>query len=423
MSNLIQRNRYFDGEFLRSFDLGDEQAYHVALRRRLNRSLHLYGIVEGLELEVDPQGGINQVSITPGLAIDAFGREIFLFAPYAFGDDDVTANRITGNAIVDVWICYRKTAATLPSSGYGQCNDPNQYTRWQESYAVILVKQGTVPFVDPGFVDPDTDDPELDKVGVLLGSVSVNPGAVTNLFANPQFDNRRVFIGNRVQRLRPAVDPTKAGTVPYPILSPNTALNPPASLGVETNLFVEQNLVVGDDFNVNIADISPKPTGAYPPPNAAGYIQGVVKVAGDLFAKGNVFSYSNELKKFLAFKEVAKQSLPDVLTDQTGVSPGPSATGLTSGTQSFVLTSSKITQLSSVVPFASISAFQFQDKATFEPLWAGFMPQVSIIAVGKILGPAPNQCTISVTWTVGPSTATHCAIRDFTISVIAVCYS
>ena len=36
MSNQIERLRYYDGEYLRSYDFTDEQAYHIEMRRRLN---------------------------------------------------------------------------------------------------------------------------------------------------------------------------------------------------------------------------------------------------------------------------------------------------------------------------------------------------------------------------------------------------
>src|SRR5450759_4508489 len=139
MNDPIQRVRYYDGEYLRSFDFETEQTYHVEMRRRLNRSLYLWGIAQGLELVQDDQGGIKQVSINPGMAIDAFGREIYVFAPYTFGDTDIATNRINYKGTYDVWIRYKRTATTPPSAGYGVCNDQNQFTRWVESYSVVLL--------------------------------------------------------------------------------------------------------------------------------------------------------------------------------------------------------------------------------------------------------------------------------------------
>ena len=87
MANPVQRLRYFDGEYLRSYDFTDEQSYHIAMRRLMNRRLHLHGIVYGLEIMQDqdsvPSSGIYSYSISPGMAIDQTGREIIVTAPYS----------------------------------------------------------------------------------------------------------------------------------------------------------------------------------------------------------------------------------------------------------------------------------------------------------------------------------------------------
>ena len=97
MANNIERLNYYEREYLRSPDFIAEQNYHMEMRRRLNIALHLWGIVEGLDVklgEVVP-GAPAQYYISPGMAIDAYGREIFLFAPYILSEDDVQRNRIT----------------------------------------------------------------------------------------------------------------------------------------------------------------------------------------------------------------------------------------------------------------------------------------------------------------------------------------
>jgi len=66
----IDRIRYYDGEFLRAFDFDDEQVYHLEMRRRLNRYLHLYGIAQGLDLVVSTDS--VGVTLPAGLAIDAY---------------------------------------------------------------------------------------------------------------------------------------------------------------------------------------------------------------------------------------------------------------------------------------------------------------------------------------------------------------
>src|SRR5204863_3308665 len=82
MANNIERLNYYEREYLRSFDFIAEQNYHMEMRRRLNLALHLWGIVEGLDVKLGEvvAGAPAQYYISPGMAIDAYGREIFLFA-------------------------------------------------------------------------------------------------------------------------------------------------------------------------------------------------------------------------------------------------------------------------------------------------------------------------------------------------------
>jgi hypothetical protein len=74
----IKRPNYFNHQFLDEKDFQSEQAYHLAQRRLHNRTLHKWGISEGLTVE---QSGSREVKIQPGVAYDREGREIILDAP------------------------------------------------------------------------------------------------------------------------------------------------------------------------------------------------------------------------------------------------------------------------------------------------------------------------------------------------------
>jgi hypothetical protein len=45
-----KRVRFYDGQFLQDQDLIDEQKYHIGQLSRHRRSLHVAGVVEGLEV-------------------------------------------------------------------------------------------------------------------------------------------------------------------------------------------------------------------------------------------------------------------------------------------------------------------------------------------------------------------------------------
>jgi len=74
----IKRLKYFTHQFLREQDFEAEQHYHIAMRRLHNRSVHGWGVVEGLAVR---KRGENEVTIEAGMAIDGEGREIILTTP------------------------------------------------------------------------------------------------------------------------------------------------------------------------------------------------------------------------------------------------------------------------------------------------------------------------------------------------------
>ena len=76
----MKRLRYFNGQFLKQEDFTDEQAYHLAMRRRHNTGVHTPGVVEGLNV-VPSLSDPNQIVVEAGWAVDTEGREMILDAP------------------------------------------------------------------------------------------------------------------------------------------------------------------------------------------------------------------------------------------------------------------------------------------------------------------------------------------------------
>ena len=74
------RNHYFNGKLLVERDFVDEQIYHIAKRRMLNKVLHGDGTVCGLKLKQHPSPDCQTQYIyaEPGVALDCCGREIVL---------------------------------------------------------------------------------------------------------------------------------------------------------------------------------------------------------------------------------------------------------------------------------------------------------------------------------------------------------
>lgn len=112
----LERLNYFNGQRLEATDFRAEQAYHMAVRRWLNRSLYSPGIAAGLEVSAHPTDK-HKVVVSEGLAIDAQGREIILTAPrevLARGVPSAKAGLVLGNYLV---ISYYESKAGSAEEG------------------------------------------------------------------------------------------------------------------------------------------------------------------------------------------------------------------------------------------------------------------------------------------------------------------
>ena len=78
----LKRPSYFTGQLLTADDLRAEQEYHLQRQWQHNRMLHGYGIVVGLEVGIqENDDGSTQVIVSPGFALDGWGREIVVSEP------------------------------------------------------------------------------------------------------------------------------------------------------------------------------------------------------------------------------------------------------------------------------------------------------------------------------------------------------
>ena len=74
----VKRLNYFNHQFLEEQDFRDEQHYHLEMRRRHNRALHLWGVADGLRVV---RSGNREITVEPGFAIDREGRELVIAGP------------------------------------------------------------------------------------------------------------------------------------------------------------------------------------------------------------------------------------------------------------------------------------------------------------------------------------------------------
>lgn len=148
----IERLHYYPRQYLGSADMEDQQAYLRDMRRRHNVAPHTWGIVVGLELEQRPRLGSPDevdVYVKPGLAIDGFGREIVVLAPYQLNTVDFAV--FGTKRYVDVWIAYDEELRKQVGPGYEQCVGTTQFTRVRETFRIV-------PAPDPPTHDAITVD-------------------------------------------------------------------------------------------------------------------------------------------------------------------------------------------------------------------------------------------------------------------------
>lgn len=126
----IKRPHYFTSQFLVEGDFNDEQAYHVNMRRRLNRVQHTYGVADG-NLGVTFVDATH-VQVGAGTAIDKDGREIVLEEPVTY-----RLNTAGGDfRDVDVNLTIRYREEPIDDQGGGRYKRTAERPELQDATAV-----------------------------------------------------------------------------------------------------------------------------------------------------------------------------------------------------------------------------------------------------------------------------------------------
>ena len=176
----VSRVHYFDKQFLRVNEFRDEQLYQLGLRRRHNVALHMWGIVNGLELANEE----GTLVVRPGMAIDGYGRELLLpdkkrIAPENF--DDLATDRL------DIWLVYGRHDNPGAPTGYRSCDAAGGAYRSDEVPEVLveralsnIVDARTPPDVPEQVLNapvPDVSDDPRQQWRVYLGRITrTEPG-------------------------------------------------------------------------------------------------------------------------------------------------------------------------------------------------------------------------------------------------------
>lgn len=401
----IQHLRYFDGEYLRSYDFTDEQSYHIAMRRLMNQKLHLCGIVCGLEIVEDATStaGATFYSISPGIAIDQTGREIVVPAPYSLN------NLLNGPGLTtgpnEVWLCYQESETGLPAAGYLDCNVKNQNTRWQETFFVqFQPTSGPSLFTQCG--------------GVKLGNVTLSHPSTGWTISSQPSTKGRWYVGIRAQEIK-APDQIDQSPDPYDITALTTPVTDhplPGYLDVHPgvynhgNVIVDKNLLVGPDFVLNPSDAS-GPSYNTNLPTLTPPIAGNVKISNDLFVQGSIYTFDSAAASPNQWSQLAPApSPPSIKTSATPVPVfiGPDNTGGGTGSAPVIpITAPSVTSPAPQVMLA-ITGIDWIDPKHFSNYWGAASASSITMQVTASVTQVSGSTTwnLTINWNAGPSANT-----------------
>ncbi len=236
------RVAYRERQRLLAADLNDEQAYRIAQRRRHNAAQHGWGIVRGLKPDCAKDGSLT---VTPGTAVDGYGREIVVPGELKVGELKVDGGVLAKardkiGDVLGVWLLYGResvlTEAKTAEAKTAEAEPPDEHDRWHERCRLRLTAApGEDPLPEADFQPHTTppDDPEaewpiflgcIDKDGeldlsgrryaTLVGEVVRDPAGRVEMSLAPTPAGRGHFAvrlgdagGQMVERL--AVDPCK----------------------------------------------------------------------------------------------------------------------------------------------------------------------------------------------------------------------
>jgi hypothetical protein len=169
----VERMNYFQFQQVGAEDFRIQQAYHRDLRRRHNLGPHIWGVVAGCRIvQTDREGdpGFVDVQVSPGLAVDGFGREIVLLEPARVEPELFAA--FQSDRVLELWLHYDEYTSRTGGDRLAICVGDGAYSRIIESYRLLV---GTfTPEHDPLVVGGDEAKPALSS-GEADGGAPIEP--------------------------------------------------------------------------------------------------------------------------------------------------------------------------------------------------------------------------------------------------------
>jgi len=148
-----ERPSFFEGQYLGADDLTALLKYARESNARHLLGAHTWGVVAGIELvESKSPTGEVEYFLTPGVAVDGYGRMLVVTLPFKL-TTDLFAQQPTGT--VNVWIRYEEEPFSGARAGFQSCECSDAFARVAESVAVEVGPRVTVDQRESGVVVGD----------------------------------------------------------------------------------------------------------------------------------------------------------------------------------------------------------------------------------------------------------------------------
>lgn len=178
MSSRIERPLFYENQLLGAADLTATVEYSRGQQARHERSLHLWGIAEGLTLSGKDKQTLNgtpykEITLSPGIAIDGTGREIVIPEAEKLSEDlfdQLNVAIADKNAWYPVILSGRDEPASQTTVAVGACYSA-QPTRQVEGFDVNFGRPGDELDIDNQPAPDVAEGPRSSAWKILLGFV------------------------------------------------------------------------------------------------------------------------------------------------------------------------------------------------------------------------------------------------------------
>jgi hypothetical protein len=146
-TRFLERQQFFNGQRLFASDLQGLEAFHREMRWLHNQSLHQPGVGSGYA--VAGATGASEVTIAPGYALDALGREIILVETFTEPIPPVADDGFGGSVYYDLTVSYPDDSSLEESETREGICLPRGVVRLEERPDFCWVRLGPPPEFQP----------------------------------------------------------------------------------------------------------------------------------------------------------------------------------------------------------------------------------------------------------------------------------